>query len=190
MVRESVNLVQWYLEQKTHYHIYLRSRGDLKIIVIFVLQTDCFFVCFCSEHDKELEALQAAFEQAICHLSKSTCMAQLWNRQCFAVSCSISVLFSWKACIQQNVLVSQIIVWCWWWCFSCVSHLQHVQLNLFKCKYQWLSLTFNARFHLQHLMISVVWQSQQYLGLSTSTVIYTSQLRNLQMIVSHYVESF
>jgi len=29
-----------------------------------------FVVLFCLEHEKELEALQAAFEQAICHLSK------------------------------------------------------------------------------------------------------------------------
>jgi len=29
-----------------------------------------FVVLFCLEHEKELEAFQAAFEQAICHLSK------------------------------------------------------------------------------------------------------------------------
>jgi len=38
-----------------------------------------FFV-LCSEHDRELEALQAGFEQAICHLSKSKPVKQLLNK--------------------------------------------------------------------------------------------------------------
>jgi len=35
---------------------------------MLILQTDSWF---CSEHEEELDELQAVFEQAICHLSKS-----------------------------------------------------------------------------------------------------------------------
>ena len=44
-----------------------------------------FVVLFCLEHEKELEALQAAFEQAICHLSKRMYWSS--NNYNLAVNC-------------------------------------------------------------------------------------------------------
>jgi len=115
--------------KKTHYHLFKKLRWFEYHCHISFADWLLFSVCFCSEHDKELETLQAAFEQAICYLSKSTYLTQLWNKQCFAVSCNISALFSSTACIQQNVAVSQLIVWCWWWCIPCVSHFQWTFLS-------------------------------------------------------------